>query len=131
MVVRDCMTKEPVTAEPTDNLACAYVRMKEGGFRRIPVVQKGEVIGIVSEYDLRPYAASRDWILVGAAMTPNPVTVSPSATLEHAIALLRKNQIGALPVVDRGSLIGIITASDLRFPRLQVAPKDTPVVRST
>jgi CBS domain-containing protein len=116
MLVRDCMTKEPVTVERSDTLASAYMKMKEGGFRRIPVVLAGEVIGILTEYDLRPYMELRDSILVGSAMTPAPVTVSPSATLEHAIALLRKNQIGALPVVEHGSLVGIITASDLWFP---------------
>jgi len=123
MLVRDCMTKEPITLERTDTLARAYLKMKEGGFRRIPVVQEGEVIGIVSEYDLRPYLDSRDSILVGSAMTPNPVTVSPSATLEHAVVLLKKNEIGALPVVDRGNLIGIITASDLWFPEPQPLPE--------
>ena len=116
MLVRDCMTKEPVTVERSDTLASAYMKMKEGGFRRIPVVQAGELIGILTEYDLRPYMELRDSILVVSAMTPAPVTVSPSATLEHAIALLRKSQSGALPVVDHGSLIGIITASDLWFP---------------
>jgi len=116
VLVRDCMTKEPVTVERSDTLASAYMKMKEGGFRRIPVVQAGELIGILTEYDLRPYMESRDSILVVSAMTPAPVTVAPSATLEHAIALLRKSQIGALPVVDHGSLIGIITASDLWFP---------------
>lgn len=113
MLVRECMTKEPVTVEPSDTLAHAHTRLKEGGFRRVPVVREGELIGILSEYDLRWYFDSRDSILVGAAMTPNPVTISPSATLEHAVTLLEKNKIGALPVIDHGSLIGIITASDM------------------
>jgi acetoin utilization protein AcuB len=113
MLVRECMTKKPVTVEPGDTLARAHTGMKEGGFRRVPVVQEGELIGILSEYDLRWYFDCRDSVLVGAAITPNPITVSPSATLEHAVALLNRNEIGALPVVDHGILIGIVTANDM------------------
>ncbi len=122
MLVRECMTKKPVTAEPGDTLARADTKMKAGGFRRVPVVHEGKLIGILSEYDLRGYIASLDSILVVAAMTPNPITVSPSATLEHAVALCKTNEIGALPVVDHGSLVGIITASNMWFPEPRPLP---------
>ena len=122
MFIRECMTKNPVTIEPGDTLARADAKMKAGGFRRLPVVHEGELIGILSEYDLRRYLDSLDSTLVVAAMTPNPVTVSPSATLEHAVALLKGNEIGALPVVDRGRLIGIITAINLWFPEPRPLP---------
>ncbi len=123
MFIRECMTKNPVTIEPGDTLARADAKMKAGGFRRLPVVHEGELIGILSEYDLRRYLDSLDSTLVVAAMTPNPVTVSPSATLEHAVALLKGNEIGALPVVDRGRLIGIITAINLWFPEPRPLPE--------
>jgi acetoin utilization protein AcuB len=113
MLVRECMTKKPVTVRPADTLASAHTSMKERGFRRLPVVQEGELIGILSEYDLRRYFDSRDSVLVGAAMTRNPITISPSATLEHAVTLLNRNEIGALLVVDHGILIGIVTANDM------------------
>jgi acetoin utilization protein AcuB len=123
MLVRECMTKKPVTVEPGDTLVCADTRMKAGGFRRVPVVHEGKLIGILSEYDLRYYLDSFDSFLVVAAMTPNPVTVSPSATLEHAVALLKKHEIGALPVVEHGSLIGIVTASNLWIPEPRPLPE--------
>jgi CBS domain-containing protein len=123
MLVRECMTKKPVTVEPGDTLVCADTRMNAGGFRRVPVVHEGELIGILSEYDLRYYLDSFDSFLVVAAMTPNPVTVSPSATLEHAVALLKKHEIGALPVVEHGSLIGIVTASNLWIPEPRPLPE--------
>src|SRR5208283_1335278 len=110
------MTKNPVTIEPGDALACADAKMKAGGFRRLPVVHNGELIGILSEYDLRDDPDSSYSTLVVAAMTPDPVTVAPSATLEHAVALLKAKEIGALPVVERGKLVGIITSSNLWFP---------------
>ena len=123
MFIRECMTKKPVTAEPGDSLARVDAKMKAGGFRRVPVVREGKLIGIVSEYDLLRYPDSLESTLVLVAMTPDPVTVSPSATLEHAVALLKGNEIGALPVVDHGRLVGIITASNLWFPEPRSLPE--------
>jgi len=123
MFIRECMTKKPVTAEPDDTLASVDAKMKTGGFRRVPVVREGKLIGIVSEYDLRRYPDSLASTLVLVAMTPDPVTVSPSATLEHAVALLKGNEIGALPVVDHGRLVGIITASNLWIPEPRPLPE--------
>ncbi len=123
MLVRECMTKDPVTVYPGDTLARADIRMKAGGFRRLPVVHDGKLIGILSEYDLRRYLDSLCSTRVVQAMTPEPVTVSPSATLEHAVALLKGHEIGALPVVEHGRLVGIITASNLWFPEPRPLPE--------
>jgi acetoin utilization protein AcuB len=123
MIVQELMTKNPVTVEPGDSLARADARMKAGGFRRLPVVHEGKLIGILSEYDLRPYLESLDTTVVLEAMTPDPVTVSPAATLEHAVALLKGKEIGALPVVNYGRLIGIITSSNLWFPEQRPLPE--------
>jgi acetoin utilization protein AcuB len=116
MLVRDYMTKNPVTIEPGDSLAHADIIMKAGGFRRLPVVKDGRLFGILSEYDLRRYLDSLCSVRVATAMTPVPITVAPSATLEHAASLLERYEIGALPVVDREGLIGIITAKDMWMP---------------
>jgi acetoin utilization protein AcuB len=123
MFVQELMTKNPVTVEPGDSLARADARMKAGGFRRLPVVHEGKLIGILSEYDLRPYLESLDTTVALEAMTPDPVTISPTATLEHAVALLKGKEIGALPVVNHGRLIGIITASNLWFPEPRPLPE--------
>ena len=123
MFIRECMTKNPVTIEPSDTLARADAKMKAGGFRRLPVVLHGELIGILSEYDLRRYLESLYSTLVVAAMTANPITVSPWATLEHAVAVLRAEEIGALPVVEHGRLIGIVTASNLWIPEPRPLPQ--------
>jgi acetoin utilization protein AcuB len=123
MYVRELMTREPVTAAPGDALALAQFKMRAGGFRRLPVIHEGKLIGIVSEHDLRRCLDSLDSTVVLEAMTPDPVTVSPSATLEHAVALLKGKEIGALPVVDHGRLIGIVTASNLWFPEPRPLPE--------
>jgi chloride channel protein, CIC family len=89
----------------------------------------GKLVGILSEYDLENYRGMLASVLVRSAMIPNPVTASPSATLEHAVALLRRYQIGALPVVDRGKLVGIITAGDLGMTELRPLPEWDPRTR--
>ncbi len=113
MLVRDCMSANPATVKSTDSLATAKTRMKAGGFRRLPVVDDGELVGIVSAYDLRNQPDRLDESPVSAAMTPEPVTVSSMDTLEHAVYVARDRQVGGLPVVDHGRLVGIITARDL------------------
>lgn len=123
MIVRELMTKNPVTVAPGETLTRALTKMKAGGFRRLPVVHEGKLIGILSEYDMRPYLESLDTTVALEAMTPDPITVSREATLEHAVALLKGKEIGALPVVDRGKLIGIITASNLWFPEPRPLPE--------
>ena len=122
MFVRELMTKDPVTAAPGETLCHALIKMQAGGFRRLPVVHEGKLIGILSEYDLRPHLESLDSTVVLEAMTPDPVTVSPAATLEHAVALLKGKEIGALPVVYNGRLVGIVTASNLWFPEPRPLP---------
>jgi acetoin utilization protein AcuB len=126
MLVGKRMTKNPVTVGPDDTLAVADVRMKAGNFRRLPVVDKGKLVGILSQYDLKNYSDCFGSILVKTAMTADPVTVSFSATLEHATSLLSKHNIGALPVVDRGNLVGIIVASDLWVPEPRPLPEWIP-----
>lgn len=123
MIVKELMTKNPVTVAPDETLTHALIKMKAGGFRRLPVVHEGKLIGILSEYDLRPYLESLDTTVALEAMTPDPITVSREATLEHAVALLKGKEIGALPVVDHGKLIGIITASNLWFPEPRPLPE--------
>lgn len=124
MEVRECMTRKPVTVAPSDTLAGAETKLRAGGFRRLPVLHEGKLIGILSEYDLRRYPEdSLESTVVVAAMTPDPVTVSPTATVEHAVALLKRSEIGALPVVDHGKLVGIITASNLYFPEPRPLPE--------
>lgn len=123
MLVRERMTKRTVTVKPGDTLAIADARMKAGKFRRLPVMHEGQLVGILSEYDLQRFQDEFDTVLVAGAMTPNPVTVSALATVEHAVALCKRNEIGALPVVDHGKLVGIVTASNLWFPEPRPLPK--------
>ncbi len=126
MLVRDCMSANPVTVKSTDSLATAAARMRAGGFRRLPVVDNGRLVGIVSAYDLRNQPGRLDDIPASAAMTADPVTVSSMDTLEHAVSVARDRNVGGLPVVDSGKLVGIITARDLLIAEPRPLPEWEP-----
>jgi acetoin utilization protein AcuB len=113
MLVSKRMTKDPVTVTPEDLLVQAKLKMQKGGFRRVPVVSDGQVVGIITDRDLREHAGYLDRTEVGAAMSKNPDTVTPATTVEAAAQLLLKRKIGGLPVVENGRLVGMITTSDV------------------
>lgn len=113
MIVGNRMTKEPITIGPDDLLIRASHKMQAGGFRRLPVVSDGKLVGIVTERDLRQHRGYLEHTKINGVMTENPVTVVPATTLEEAAQILLERQIGGLPVVADGRLIGIITTSDI------------------
>ena len=123
------MTRKVVTVRPADTLAAAASKMKAGPFRRLPVVEADQLIGIVSEFDLRRYPDALDSTLVEIAMTRDPITVMPSETLEHAAAVMRQHKVGALPVIYGGKLVGIVTAKDLMIPEPRPLPEWDPRTR--
>ena len=113
MIVGNRMIKEPITVEPEDLLIRAAHKMQAGGFRRVPVVREGKLVGIVSDRDLREHRGHLEHTKINAAMSENPLTVTPATTLEEAAQIMLERQIGGLPVVADGRLVGIITASDI------------------
>lgn len=113
MLVANRMTKEPVTAESVDLLIRASLKMQAGGFRRLPVVADGKLVGIITERDLREHRGHLEHTKINGVMTGNPLTVTPGTTLEQAAQVMLERQIGGLPVLDEGRLVGIITASDV------------------
>jgi acetoin utilization protein AcuB len=125
-LVEIVMTRKVVTVRPADTLATAASKMKAGPFRRLPVVEADQLVGIVSEFDLRRYADALDSTLVETAMTRHPITVMSSDTLERAAALMRQHKIGALPVMQFGKLVGIVVAKDLMMPEPRPLPEWDP-----
>lgn len=113
MLVGNRMTKEPIIVETDDLLIRASHKMQSGGFRRLPVMSDGKLVGIITERDLREHRGHLEQIKINGAMTEDPVTVSPATTLEEAAQIMLARQIGGLPVVADGKLVGIITASDI------------------
>ena len=113
MLVSKRMTEEPITVEADELLVRASHKMQSGGFHRLPVVQEGKLVGIVTDRDLREHRGHLEHTKVNGIMSEKPVTVSPGATLEEAAQIMLERQFGGLPVVEDGRLVGIITASDI------------------
>ena len=126
LTVRDCMTADPLTVGPEDSLQRVIELLRRRDIRSVPVLQDGKIIGIVTDRDLRQVAPSyplfRDEdeirrytenLKVTAAMTADPLFISPAAPLTEAAKILETYRISSLPVVDGGHLVGIISVSDL------------------
>ncbi len=126
MFVKARMTPNPVTVTPDVSISEAFSIMKERQFRRIPVVQGGKLIGIVTEKELQQVSPSKatslsvfelNYLLekttIKDAMSKDPITVQDDDLIEKAALLMRTNKVGALPVMHGDKLVGIITESDI------------------
>jgi len=113
MQIVNLMTSGPATIHPHENLSKAKSIMDAGHFRRVPVVEDGRLVGILTERDLREYSGYLESTRVNAAMRTEVVTVTPYDTVEDAARLMLKHKIGGLPIVADGKLVGIVTTSDL------------------
>ena len=124
--VRDCMTVDPKAVAPRDSLQKVIELLRRRDIRSIPVVEEDKLIGIVTDRDIRQVAPAyplfRDEekihrytenLRVTAAMTADPMTISPDAPLVQAAKLLETYRISALPVLDGEKLIGMISVMDL------------------
>ena len=126
MYVKLKMTANPYTVTPDTNVVDAYALLHQHKIRRLPVVDNGELVGIVTEKELQQVSPSKATALsvyeinyllaktkVKDAMYSHPISTTPDALLEEAAVLMRDNNVGALPVVDQGKLVGIITETDI------------------
>lgn len=124
--VRDCMTADPTTVSPRDSLQKVIELLRRRDIRSVPVVEAGKLVGIVTDRDIRQVAPAyplfRDEdeirrytenLAVTAAMTADPMTISPEAPLVQAAKVLETYRISSLPVVDGEHLVGIISVMDL------------------
>jgi CBS domain-containing protein len=124
--VADIMTTGVITIEPQNSVATAIRLMRQGQMRRLPVVENGDLVGIVTSGDLRRITGlssvlndpSQDnflWhhIPVSNVMSRNPVMLEADTPICEAARLLVETKIGGVPIVDHGKLVGIVTTSDL------------------
>ncbi|HET8670474.1 MAG TPA: CBS domain-containing protein [Candidatus Saccharimonadales bacterium] len=126
-LVKDWMTRNIVAITPDTTLPAAHRLMTDQRIRRLPVVQAGLLVGIITLGDVRGAEPSRAtslsiWevnylsskVKIEEIMTRSLITISPNATIEQAAGLMLEHKISGLPVVDytRG-LVGIITESDI------------------
>lgn len=112
MLVRDKMTAPVEAVRPDDDVAVVREVFRRRRIRHIPVVAVGRVVGMVSDRDLRGVAEGTT-ATVDSIMTPAPATTTPGTPVETAAALMRTRKIGALPVLEGETLVGIVSESDL------------------
>jgi acetoin utilization protein AcuB len=126
MRIRDVMTKNPVTIDSETLVLDAQKVMKENNIRRLPIVDKGKLVGIITQHDLLEASPSPatslsihelNYLLakmkVKEIMKKNPVTITPDTPFEEALKIGQEKKIGSFPVVDNGKLVGIVTESDI------------------
>jgi len=122
MKVKKRMAKKLVTTRKEATVADAINLMKKHSIRHLPVVEDGELLGWVTERDIREaYLASLiEQVSIGDIMIKDPITIAPEANLEEAAELLYRHGIGGLPVVDKGKLVGVITVADIMAAFIEV-----------
>ncbi len=126
MFVKDCMTTSPITIVKSTPILEALEKMKKLKIRQLPVVDKGKLVGLVTERELLTVTPSpattlsifeMNYLLskmvVGEVMVKNPITVSPETTIEEAALIMRENKIVCLLVLEGEELAGIITQTDI------------------
>ena len=123
--VRDLMTNEVATLERNDRLSTADNVMRLGRIRHMPVLDDGNLVGLVTQRDLFRGALLKalgyglnaeqtmlDTLAVKEVMATDLVTIAPNATLQEAAGIMVERKIGCLPVVDNEKLVGILTEGD-------------------
>jgi acetoin utilization protein AcuB len=123
--VVDVMTREPLTVTATETIGEADDLMSLNKFRQLPVVKGKELIGIVTDRDIRSFLSGsllanpeqRETALktrVREIMTSEPITVCPDDELEEVLEVLIEEKVGGIPVVDETEgLVGIVTYVDV------------------
>jgi acetoin utilization protein AcuB len=127
MLVKNWMSKNVITAEAKDSMQRAISLMKEHKIRMLPVLNRGKLVGVVSDTDLKRASASDATMLdvhemlyliskirIKDIMTKDPITVAPDCTVEETAVILMEHKISGVPVVDEGGkVVGVITRDDL------------------
>jgi CBS domain-containing membrane protein len=126
VTVKELMTKSPATLDQNETLDLAEDIMHLGRIRHMPVLEDGKLVGIISQRDLFRSAlitalgfgrkTSRTLIKsirIKEIMTRKVVAIGPDVNIKIAARQMTEKQIGCLPVLDDGHLIGIITESDI------------------
>lgn len=111
MLVRQRMSGRLVAARPQDPVEHATELMARHGFRHLPVLRGGRLIGIVSDRDLRGVQAATK--CVQDVMTLNPISISPDDSVDEAACIMLEHKISALPVAEKNRVVGILTTSGI------------------
>jgi CBS domain-containing protein len=126
MHVREMMSTGIEVVDRNDNLRAVEERMATKQLRHLPVLEQGEIVGLVTQRDLFKAAMSSTMgygekaqkaylqsVRVKEIMTYPVVTISPETSVATAVDMILTKGIGCLPVVDGTTLVGMVTKTDL------------------
>jgi CBS domain-containing protein len=117
MTVGDMMTKDLITCSPDETLAQAAQKMASGDIGCCPVVENGQLVGVITDRDITVRAVARgldpNSQHVREMMSTNLVTVTPDTSVEDACRLMMDYQVRRLPVVEGNRLVGMVSLADL------------------
>ncbi|MEW6367198.1 MAG: CBS and ACT domain-containing protein [Acidobacteriota bacterium] len=133
MLVRDCMTRNPITVRPSGDPLAALAVLNAGRFRHLPVTEEdGTLVGIVARADLELFLsqAGSPGVMkrqhrIDQVMLREVATVTPDCPIEEAAAMMVRRKVGSLPVIEDNRVAGIITETDL-FERFAAALSGSP-----
>jgi CBS domain-containing protein len=114
--VRELMTSDVLTVEPSDTIGETAQKMVERGVSSAVVSDFGNLIGIVTERDLTRAVAGRvhtSEARVREWMTPDPITLSSDASAEEAAQIMLDNGFRHVPIVESGRAVGIVSIRDV------------------
>lgn len=142
MFVKQWMRKEVVSVAPNETIAVAEKMLKDHKIRRLPVVDEGLLVGVISPHDLEKVMPSmldaegvseEEYIAanteIRTVMTSSPITAAPDDTLVEAIQKMRRNKIDGLPVVEELKLVGILSITDILDAFLEIMTGGQPGTR--
>ena len=127
MLVKGWMTSDVMTIDEDTSMMKASQIMKENNIRRLPVMRKGKLVGMITDRDIKEASPSKATTLdvhelyyllselkVKDIMSKNVFTVGPEETVEKAAVKMLEHRISGLPVVnDKGKVVGVITQGDI------------------
>jgi len=128
MKVKELMSKKLFTVGPEDMLDKVFFLFNFEAIRHLPVIEKGKVVGVLSDRDLKKIMGARKKIVtdkvdgtqftvharkVRTIMDRGVTTIGPDEQAADAAAIMAKRKIGCLPVVKKGKLVGMITSTDI------------------
>ena len=122
MFVSHWMTRKVYTVTPDESVSDAVNLMKEKKIKHIPVIKDGKLKGIISDRDIKAFTPSKATTLdiyelhyifaktkIKDVMNTKVATTTPEKPVEEAAALMYDQNVGCLPVLENGKLVGIIS----------------------
>lgn len=122
----DIMTRNPITASPDDSLHAVRELMAKHGFRHLPVVSDGELVGMISQTDVLRLSFGNVFtdqsevdetvmslLTTEQVMVNNPTSIPVTCTVGEVAHLLVRVEYHAVPVVDDKQLVGMVTTTDV------------------